>query len=496
MKRLFITILTLAAVCTYADAREVSGRVISGKEKLGGVIVTDGENFTQTRKNGRFKFDIKDDAEFVYIVTPAGYAADWSSGVPAFYQRAEGKDNFVFDLLKTDDSGDYSIIAVSDPQTKTKKHFAQFSGLPMEELTKTASELEGAVAGIILGDICWDSLELLEDYKSEIVRTGVPFYPVVGNHDHELEAKGDLETTAVYRQAMGPENYAFFLGKDLVIVVDNIIYDTQKKYKEGYAPHVLAWVRGLLQLIPQDTDLYIAQHGTAYRWFDRENEWVVAASDMFDIVRGHKVTFIAGHTHINNNMDYEEGIVEHNAAAICGAWWDTSYCTDGTPSGYKVYTYKDGDLQWYYKSLGKDKDYQVEFFMPGESPLHPDCIVANVWDWDSQWKVEWFEDGRPMGVLEPVFDLSPKYIKEINTVFEGKKIPNFKKPRLNWHYFAASPSKDARNVKIVVTSRFGQKWECDVDMTEYADVKAEKLEVEGLPENAVQMLKDAGIFKM
>ena len=134
--------------------------------------------------------------------------------------------------------------------------------------------------------------------------------------------------------------------------------------------------------------------------------------------------------------------------------------------------------------------------MPGESPLHPECIVANVWDWDSDWKVEWFQDGRLMGVLEPVFDLSPNYIKDINAAFKGKKIPGYKQPRLNWHYFAAAPDKDAKIVKIVVTGRFGQKWECDVDMTEYADVKAEKLEVEGLPENAVQMLKDAGIFKM
>lgn len=495
MKRFFITLLGLAA-CIFADAREVSGKVISGKEKLGGVIVTDGENFTQTRKNGKFKFDINDDAEFVYIVTPAGYIADWSSGVPAFYQRAEGQDNFVFDLLETDNSGDYSIIAVSDPQTKSKKHFAQFSALPMEELAQTASELEGEVAGIILGDICWDSLELLEDYKNEIVRAGVPFYPVVGNHDHELAVKGDLETTAVYRKAMGPENYAFFLGKALVIALDNIIYDTQKQYKEGYAPHVLNWVRGLMQLVPEDADLYVAQHGTVFRWFTPEEPWIVATSEFLDIVRGHKVSFISGHTHISNNMIYGEDIVEHNVAAICASWWDTYYCTDGTPSGYKIFTSKDGELEWYYKSLGKDRDYQVEFFMPGESPLHPECIVANVWDWDSDWKVEWFQDGRLMGVLEPVFDLSPNYIKDINSAFKGKKIPGYKQPRLNWHYFAASPSEGARNVKIVVTGRFGQKWECNVDMSEYSDVKAEKIVPEELPENAVQMLKDAGIFKM
>lgn len=494
MRKFVVLAASLLVFFNYAHARKVSGKVTSGKENLSEVIVTDGENFTRTGKNGRFRFEINDDAEFVYIVTPAGYVADWSSGVPAFYQRAEGKDSFVFDLLKTDDSGDYSIMAVSDPQTKTKKHFAQFSGLPMEELAQTASELEGAVAGVILGDICWDSLELLGDYKKEIVRTGVPFYPVVGNHDHELAAEGDIETTAVYRKMMGPENYAFFMGKDLVIALDNIIYDTQKKYEEGYAPHVLSWVRGLMQFVPMDADLYIVQHGTLYRWFDRENEWVVAASELLDIVRGHKVNFISGHTHISNNMIYGEDVVEHNVAAICGAWWDTYHCTDGTPSGFKVFTSRDGKSEWYYQSLGKEKDYQVEFFMPGESPLHPGCLVANVWDWDPAWKVEWFEDGKPKGALEPVFDLSPEYIKEINAVFEGAKIPKYKQPRLNWHYFAASPGEDAKKVRIVVTGRFGQQWECEADMSEHADDRTEGMEVSGLPENAVQMLKDAGLF--
>lgn len=494
MKKYIAMTAALLMLCGVAQARKVTGRVVSGNEKLSGVIVTDGENFTKTKKNGKFSFEINDDAEFVYIVTPSGYAADWSSGVPAFYQRAEGKDSFVFDLIATDDSGDYSIIAVSDPQTKTKKHFSQFAAYPMEELAETAGKLEGAVAGIVLGDICWDSLELLEDYKAEIVRTGVPFYPVVGNHDHELEAQGDLQTTAKYRLAMGPENYAFFLGKDLVIGLDNIIYDTKKQYEEGYAPHVLNWVRGLMQLIPEEADLYIAQHGTAFRWFDRESPWIVAFPELVDMVRGHKVTFVAGHTHISNNMNYEENIVEHNAPSICGAWWDTYYCTDGSPSGYRIYTCKDGKVEWYHKALGKDKDYQVEFFMPGETPLNPDCVVANVWDWDPEWKVEWFEDGKPMGVLEPTFDLSPKYTKEIYEVFKDKKIPNYKKPRLNWHYFAAAPSKEAKNVKIVVTSRFGQQWECSVDMSKYADVKAEKMVPEYLPENAIDMLKEAGIF--
>ena len=101
MKKIIAFAAALLVFCSFAQARKVTGKVISGKEKLSGVIVTDGTSFTKTKKNGKFAFDIKDDAEFVYIVTPSGYVADWSSGVPAFYQQAAGCKKFVFDLQKT-----------------------------------------------------------------------------------------------------------------------------------------------------------------------------------------------------------------------------------------------------------------------------------------------------------------------------------------------------------------------------------------------------------
>lgn len=489
MKKIFAIALAFMIFGSFAEARKVSGSVTSGEEKLEGVIVTDGKNFTTTKKNGKFSFEIKDDAEFVYIVTPSGYVADWSVGVPAFYQTTAGRNKFAFDLQKTDASGDYSIIAVSDPQTRSRKHFEQFSAEPMADLCETAETLTGAAVGLVLGDICWDSLELLEDYKKEIVRTGIPFYPVVGNHDHELEAQGDIQTTAKYRSIMGPENYAFFLGGDVVIVLDNIIYDTQKKYEEGYAPHVISWVKGLEDLLPESASLYIAQHSPVKYW--ENGRKIVGTSDLLDIVRGRKVSFISGHTHVNNNLDYEKNISEHNVAAICGSWWDTDHCTDGTPRGYKVFTMKNGRLSWYYKSVGHDKDHQVELYMPGQTLRHPNSVVVNVWDWDPSWKVEWFEDGKAMGPLEPVKEFSPLYIHEINAAFAGKAIPGYKQPNINYHYFAATPSQYAKNVTISVESRFGKTWVYNVDMSEYVDVQAHRGGAGLMPENTIEAMKHA-----
>lgn len=494
MKRILILITILALSIGQVSAKKVSGSVKSGKEAIEGVIVTDGTSFTKTNKQGKFKLKIKDDAEHVYIVTPSGYVADYSSGLPAFFQRTEGVKKFRFNLQKTQNSNDYSIVAIGDPQTKHDKHFELMAGEPMADLVATTTELSKKMptVGLALGDICWDALYILDKFKEEIKRTGIPFYPVIGNHDHDKDAQGDKATSAIYREKMGPENYAFFIGKDVVIVLDNIIYDTQKKYKEGYSTEVLSWVRGLMRLLPKDSKIYVAQHSPLYRWFKKPHR-ILNADKLLGIFAGRHVTFISGHTHINNYFEYDKNITEHNVAGFCGAWWSTYHNNDGTPRGYKVFTMSSNKLKWYYKSVGEDKDYQMQVYLPGQTMRHPNSIVANIWDWDPEWKVEWYEDGKPMGYMDQVFTLSPIYIREINARYtdNGKEIPRYKRPRMNNHYFAATPSQYAKNVTIMVKSRFGKQWVYSVDMSDYIDVQAHRGGPGLLPENTIEAMKKA-----
>ena len=100
MRHLLILLAVAYSFCATLQARTVKGTVTSGKKNLSGVVVTDGRNFTSTDKKGSFEMDIQDNTDFVYIVTPAGYAADWSCGIPQFFQAAKGKDRFDFDLKK------------------------------------------------------------------------------------------------------------------------------------------------------------------------------------------------------------------------------------------------------------------------------------------------------------------------------------------------------------------------------------------------------------
>lgn len=467
MKKILLILAVLAMTAGAADARKVKGTVKSGEKLLEGVVVTDGSSFTATNFKGQFTLDIKDDAEYVYIVTPAGYVADWSKGVPAFYQPADGVKKFEFDLQRTSGGFDYNIIAVSDPQFHSLEQFGKFAGKPVEDMTETAKSLSGVTVGLSLGDIGWDESARLDDYKDAIVRTGVPFYPVVGNHDNNAWCHGDLEGSAIYRSKMGPENYAFFLGRDVVMVLDNIIYDTNFKAETGYADHVIAWVKGFMPYIPSDADIYIAQHAPTMQGRRKISQ----ANALLDLVRGHKVTFLSGHTHVNNNFTIEKNITEHNIAAICGAWWDTQLCTDGTPQGYKVFTKFGGRLSWYYKPVGLSRKHIADVVGLGQAELHPNSVVANVWDWDPEWKVEWYEDGVYMGSMDRVAEKSAAFNAQIEAAYKeyGEEIPSWKRGRPSRHHFAATPSRYAQRVTVSVQSRFGQKWTQTVDLTDFVE---------------------------
>lgn len=460
MKHISLFIFCVFFLTDTAVARKVTGEVTCDGKGLSKVVVTDGESFTATAANGKFSFDIDDDAEFVYIVTPSGYVADWSKGSPEFYKKAKDVDHFSFELTRTEGGNkEYNIIAVSDPQPRSDEHFDEFIGKPLEDLRRTAASLSGQSVGIVLGDICFDVLPLMQRWKNDIVRAGIPFYPVAGNHDHDRAFNDDKLSIHEYNRLFGPANYAFFLGSDLVIVLDNIIYHSRSGYEEGYTDQIVDWVEGLMKYVPKKADIYLAQHASLNV---KEKELVNDANNakMLKILEGHKINIISGHTHINGNFQCSPKVFEHNVATICGTWWDTYHCNDGTPRGYKVFNKKNGRLSWYYKSVGKDPDFQYEIFMPGEAPKHPDHLVVNVWDCDHKWKVQWYEDGKRKGPMEQVSELSPIHMAELEAKYAptGQKPKSYRRTIEATHYYAAKPSEGAKEITIVIKSRFGKTW--------------------------------------
>lgn len=498
MRKLFLSMLVFLSVFAVADARKVSGRVHCEGQNLSGVLVTDGTNFTVTKNNGTFKFDIEDNAKFVSVVTPAGFVADFSNGTPEFYRAAEGQSKFDFNLQKTDERVSYTLFSISDPQVRNKAQMAQFAGKPCRDLKAQGEKYSasGPVVAIMLGDLGWDKTlpEIFKSFKKECAKLGFPVYVVTGNHDYNKERPFE-DYSVDYNANFGPYNYAFFMGQDLIIGLKNIQYVAEKQYIEAYSEEEIAFVKGLLSHVSKDMHIFIANHSPISKgWNLGDKSRIQGFDELANVLKGHKVDFLSGHSHIMNNVSISENIMDHNAAAISGSWWiEEPWCRDGTPSGYEIFSVKGDKINWFYHTLETPDNYQVEIIKPGQSLYHPNSIVANIWDWDEAWTVKWFEDGKDMGEMVRVKDVSPSYIKIIDKTYEdlGKEIPAFRSPKLNTHYFTATPSQYAKKVTICVTSRFGQEWIYDVDMSSYVDAQAHRGGAGLWPENTLTSMTNA-----
>ena len=471
MFRKFITVFLAAAVTVMPlDARKVKGSVSSQGNPLRNVIVTDGYRFTRTSDDGSFKLNTHKDARYVFVITPSGYTADYSSGSPQFYLPLKGNRRFRFLLQPFGQGNDYTIFSVSDPQMQNAKHLKRFKDRPLEDLREMTARYAGQRPTVViaLGDIAWNKLEMFDSYKEAISGMPAPFYSVIGNHDF-IQNRSGIAAGEAYEAAFGPYNYAFFLGEDLVIGVNDILFKasglddpgkSSNNYSEGYSQETLDFVEGLLKLIPEGTHIYLAQHSPIRFQLMEKKKDIANADRMLEILRGHKVDILSGHTHIMLTQTIGDDVVDHNAAAIGGAWWATDWCRDGTPRGYQIISSVGGEISWNWHNLDYPDSFQVRFIEKGEGPLCPGSVMANVWQADSTWTVEWYQDGEYMGEARQVWEVSPDYKAEIMAVYKGDadKIPGYKKPQPQNHYYAAEPSPDASTASIVVKAPDGREW--------------------------------------
>lgn len=440
----------------------VLGMVHSGDIMLEDVIVTDGYNFTRTDRNGQFVLRLSENAEYVYVVSPSGYVCDYSSGAPEFYRKASSK-TFDFDLLPVQSAEDYSLVVMADPQTKNDEQFGKFCAAPLADLSSVckARAAERFTAGICLGDVVQDAMELLPEYKSMMKETGVPFYAVIGNHDYNAKSSGE-KAAEDFKKVFGPLNYAFYIGRDIVVGLNTVIYNGNKKFDEGYPPEAIGFLRGLMELVPDDVHVYVAQHIPFHRWYEKDP--IRGGGQVLEILAGHEVDFITGHTHVHNTLTLGENMIDHNISGFLGAWWVADYCRDGTPRGYKIFDRRDGNLSWIFRSVefGDGPMSQAEIVRPGQSEAHTEAVLLNVWDMDEKWTVMWHQGSSAKAPMTRVNDYSPVFIKNINEAFPDGNIPSYSTPSNSRHFFSAVPDPAAGPVKIELTNRFGIKWDYEI----------------------------------
>lgn len=475
MKKQFILyILLLSVTMGFAATppllkRDVKGCVTANGKPLQGVVVSDGENFAVTDAKGAFTLETGVKAPFVFVVTPSGYIAQQQQGFPQFYLPIDGRKSYDFDLLPFAAEG-YELLAVGDPQPQNEEHMARLAGEVIPGLQSVADECRERNSlpevGIILGDIVWDRMYLMPDVKREFARLGIPFYPVIGNHDHDLACDNDFDATHAYRDNFGPTYYAFNLGDTYFIVLDDIEYYGKKEYDERINDTQLAWLEKYVRYIPEGSRVCVAMHAPAMKYW-RDNNQQPSNRRLFKLLADYELHLLTGHTHINSNYDVAPGIVEHNVGQINGNLWHAPLNSDGSTKGLCIITDRDGEWTWLYRTLGHDDDYQMRIWLPGELKAHKQFVVAKIWGWDPHWTVVWYEDGRYRGAMEQVSMNCPDYMAYVETADVTPKIKNnlLNTARLAKFYFRARPSKGAREIRIVATDRSGRQWTETIDLT-------------------------------
>ncbi|GAB3830325.1 calcineurin-like phosphoesterase C-terminal domain-containing protein [Hymenobacter jeollabukensis] len=452
--------------------QQLSGRVHAGGQGLAGVAVTDGISVVVTDAKGNYALTSPATAEFVYISVPRGYAIPHEQGVARFYRRkeaAKGRFRADFELQKlAQDDTRHNFIVWADPQMISKADAQEFKATAVPDTQKLVASYgpQALFHGIGCGDLVWDHFELFEDYQQGVAATGIPFFQVIGNHDMDLTARSDEGSSATFRKLFGPTYYSFNRGAVHYVVLDDVFFiGAAKKYIGYLTEQQLSWLEQDLALVPKGSTVVVSLHIPAYtrqHLRDKQKEESMGGvvsnrKELYRLLEPFRAHIMSGHTHFNEVLQTAPNVTEHVHGTVCGAWWTGPICTDGTPGGYGVYEVDGADVKWYYKALGHDRNHQLRLYPKGSLPEQPADVVVNVWNWDPQWKVTWFEDGVSKGPMPQRPGLDPLAVQ----LHAGPNLPakhKWVEPTATDHLFAATPSPQAREVRVEVTDRFGQTY--------------------------------------
>eukprot|EP01133_Synstelium_polycarpum_P012522 gene12522-14698_t len=438
--------------------KTIKGRVLSGKKGIANVVISDGFSVVLTDAKGNYTIEPNEKAVSIFMSTPAGYEFKTDDRVARHYEKLGSRNEYDFELkaLKLNDNR-HKFIIWADPQVKNKKDVKQMMETSVPDVQQLLKNMpkDTLVHGICVGDIVWDNHALFPDYNLAVSQMGIPFFQALGNHDMDYRKGGDETSDVTFKEVYGPTYYSFNRGKAHYVVLDDVRYlGTDREYDGYITEDQLNWLAKDLEHVDKNNLLIINLHIPVHNSVKNKE-------DFYALLKGYtNVHIMSGHTHFNKNV-IRDGIYEHNHGTVCGAWWTGPICEDGTPRGYGVYDVDGTKLTWYYKSTGLEREKQVSVFT--DRLTNQSRLIANVWNWDPDWKVEYFLDGKAMGLMENQIGYDPLSV----TLYKGDQLPagrTFPEPRKTDHIFVAHFDPSVKKVKVTATDRFGEKFSAEAEV--------------------------------
>lgn len=386
---------------------------------LEGVVVSDGQYCVKTDKQGRYYLPSnlsRGEHEYVMVSTPSSYAAPVQEGHACFWKwlkdctkDSNGKYVADFTLKKIANPNRYKVLVFGDPQPRKRAasldQFA-YSSLDMcndmyiDMKEYVAANKNCPVYGIGLGDIVHQDLTLLDQYREGMSTTGLTTYNVIGNHDqeHKLDMS-DEEASKAYEAIMGPVNYSFNLGEVHYLMLDNMM-SQDGKYSDdcatGLTDEIWEWVKADLAHVSLDTPLMVCAHSPMMRLHNGKERSGSHLNDLRYLLSKYKKAYVwAGHTHATfNYVDTANPVIEtHTVSRVTGCLYTNEYLgANGTPRGYVVVDYNNGDVSWKFKPLYYQKGTFRGYQMGDDRPEYK----WRDWDYDANGRAVMKSTGKPL----------------------------------------------------------------------------------------------------
>lgn len=454
------------------EVRQISGCVSSQGRGLAGVAVTDGSNIVLTDSMGRYSLATLSLSQFVYITTPSGYDVPVASGsIPQFYHTLTPSDS-IYDFHLTPSATDdnrHAFVVHTDVQVTSKAAVAQFSKQIVTDTKQTLQHLASQgykVFGTDCGDIVGDTPSLFDDYIRACQVLDTPFFRIIGNHDMDYWGRSFETSYRTFSSLFGPTHYSFNCGKAHYIFINDNFYTGFGINYIGYIPEsTLRWLEQDLNLLPKGSPVFVFMHIPTAESTDLDHasfnyDWLANVRQFHYMFKDFDTHIVSGHTHFNMNLEFNSHLYEHVTAAVCGTWWRTEECMDGTPRGYGVFTVDGERVSWQYKSAGYPSTYQLRAYTPGSAAEYPDEVVANVWNYDSRWRVELLENGKPTATMKRYTGFDP--ISHAHCSNKKVVLYDWISPITNPHMFHARPRNATARLQVRATDRFGNVYIADV----------------------------------
>ena len=420
---------------------------------IAGVAVSDGLSVITTDENGYYKMSPSKDSSHIFITIPAEYEVPINEyGQPCFYQKYPGKQEYSFTLtpLAGGKERKFALFAIADPQIWDSEGFNRLKNEAIPGIASHCAELSQSTPcyGITLGDIIstnfsksGDASEYREPLREQFskAKVGMPVFQVMGNHDNNYAYHGggidpqpdrynstwQIKMQRDHEAVFGPVNYSFDRGDVHIVGMRNIEYyiGSSNEYTSriGFSNQQVEWLRQDLALVSKDKMVVLCAH---IPFVNKNSESANAIKEL--LAPFERAQILTGHSHINRNYVHDltsangENIYEHVVGALCGSWWDSNIAMDGVPVGYEVFIGEGNNFtNGYYMSYANGMDsrsHQMRLYRGNEVTggeksgndnygvkgyykfnYDANVILANIYNADSEWKVEVYENGEYSG---------------------------------------------------------------------------------------------------